>query len=112
MGVAHTLSRHFFWNENILWKEDILDRDVTVALGGRDLIVDTEAVGRYLVGANDGNWEDGSWKEDTWIGEGLDVLWFKQCDHAQAFEQEKTRQRLVNVIKGYSRKGQQLIDIA
>ncbi|OCL06219.1 hypothetical protein AOQ84DRAFT_390332 [Glonium stellatum] len=112
MGVAHTLCRHFFWSENILWKEDIIGRSVTAVLGGRDLIVDTEAVGRYLVGANDGNWEDGSWKEDPWIGEGLDVLWFTQCDHAQAFERKETRQKLVDVIKGYSQRGEQLIDIA
>jgi hypothetical protein len=49
MGVSHTLSRHFFWSENILWKEDLAGRDVTVLLTGRDLIVDTAAVGRYLM---------------------------------------------------------------
>ncbi|KAL2061339.1 hypothetical protein VTL71DRAFT_7612 [Oculimacula yallundae] len=48
MGVSHTLSRHFFWNENVLWKKDVEGRKVTVSLGGRDLIVNTEAVGRYL----------------------------------------------------------------
>jgi len=48
MNVSHTLSRHFFWNENVLWLKDLEGRNVTVCLGGRDLIVDTEAVGRYL----------------------------------------------------------------
>merc|ERR1712230_269180 len=48
MGVSHTLSRHFFWNENVLWKKDMQGRRVTVSLGGKDLIVNTEAVGRYL----------------------------------------------------------------
>jgi pimeloyl-ACP methyl ester carboxylesterase len=47
-GVSHTLSRHFFWNENVLWKKDLGGRNVTVSLSGRDLIVDTQAVGRYL----------------------------------------------------------------
>ncbi|PQE22949.1 carboxypeptidase cpdS protein [Rutstroemia sp. NJR-2017a BBW] len=47
-GVAHTLGRRFFWNENVLWKQDLGDRKVTACLAGRDLIVDTEAVGRYL----------------------------------------------------------------
>jgi hypothetical protein len=46
--VSHTLAKHFFWTENILWKEDLGGRNVTVCLGGRDLIVDTESVGRYL----------------------------------------------------------------
>ena len=48
MGVSHTLCRHFFWNENVLWKEDLEGRKVTASLSGRDLIVDTLAVGRYL----------------------------------------------------------------
>ena len=47
-GVAHTLARHFFWNENVLWKKDVGERKLTVSLGGRDLIVNTEAVGRYM----------------------------------------------------------------
>jgi pimeloyl-ACP methyl ester carboxylesterase len=49
MFVSHTLARRFFWTENILWKKDIEGRNVTVGLSGRDLIVDTEAVGRYLI---------------------------------------------------------------
>ncbi|KAG9236457.1 hypothetical protein BJ875DRAFT_482281 [Amylocarpus encephaloides] len=48
MGVSHTLSRHFFWNQNILWKDDLDGRRMTASLSGRDLIVDTTAVGRYL----------------------------------------------------------------
>jgi len=48
MGVSHTLSRHFFWSENILWKEDLDGRNVTVSLSGKDLIVDTESVGKYM----------------------------------------------------------------
>ncbi|ATZ50766.1 hypothetical protein BCIN_06g02520 [Botrytis cinerea B05.10] len=47
-GVSHTLGRKFFWNENVLWKEDFEGRKVTASMAGRDLIVDTEAVGRYL----------------------------------------------------------------
>jgi pimeloyl-ACP methyl ester carboxylesterase len=47
MGVAHTLGRCFFWNENILWKKDVIGRKITVSLGGSDLIVNSDAVGRY-----------------------------------------------------------------
>jgi hypothetical protein len=52
MGVSHALARHFFWSQNILWKEDIGDRNLTVSLSGRDLIVDTESVGRYMVSSS------------------------------------------------------------
>lgn len=47
MGVAHTLGRCFFWSENILWKKDVAGKKVTISLGGKDLIVNSAAVGRY-----------------------------------------------------------------
>jgi pimeloyl-ACP methyl ester carboxylesterase len=47
IGVAHTLGRRFFWSENILWKKDVAGRKITISLGGRDLIVNAKAVGRY-----------------------------------------------------------------
>ncbi|KAI0997061.1 hypothetical protein K3495_g11127 [Podosphaera aphanis] len=53
-GVAHALGRHFFWNEIVLWKEDLERRNITVCLGSHDLIVDTDAVGRYLSSGYDG----------------------------------------------------------
>ena len=101
MGVSHTLSRRFFWSESILWKEDIQCQRVTVVLGGKDLIVDTEVVGTYLTGADYGNRETGSWKEGEWKGEELDVLWFRELDHAQVFDKKGTRERLVNVVRRY-----------
>jgi len=119
MGIAHTLSRHFFWNENILWREDIANHDVTVSLSGRDLIVNTEAVGRYLVGASasdssQSGWDDddGGWKEEQWIGEGLDVLWWQQADHAQVFDIPKARAKLVDVVKQYVRSGREKVEAA
>jgi hypothetical protein len=95
MGVSHTLSRRFFW------KEDIQCRRVTVVLGGKDLIVNTEAVGIYLTGADNGIWETGSWKHGVWKGDGLDVRWFRELDHGQVFDKERTRGRLVGVVRRY-----------
>ena len=100
MMVSHALTRHFFWSENILWKEDLQGRAVTVSLGGRDLIVDTETVGRYLSGVDLVS-EDVSWKERPWSTEDLNVLWFPQCDHAQVFEKKKYREQLVDAVHGY-----------
>jgi pimeloyl-ACP methyl ester carboxylesterase len=53
MCISHTLARQFFWSESVLWKKDIKDRNMTFSLSGRDLIVDSEAVGRYLVSDHD-----------------------------------------------------------
>ena len=145
MGVSHTLSRHFFWNENVLWKKDLGGRRVTVSLSGRDLIVDTEAVGRYLSTGTGSEFPSGSasgddadtlidtgeysdteengmrlrggegggegdeefdideeeWKFRPWRGTGIDILWFKDLDHAQVFDKASTRRRLISAIRAY-----------
>lgn len=139
MGVSHTLSRHFFWNENVLWKKDVKGRKLTVSLSGQDLIVDTEAVGRYLSGKPKLKYTDGyatgrlididdqsdpedsglrlrgreenddlhdliddeEWKSRPWTGHGIDVLWFKDLDHAQVFDKAATRARIINAIRTY-----------
>jgi len=111
MGVSHTLSRHFFWSENVLWKEDLEGRKVLVSLGGRDLIVNTEAVGRYLTGADqppaklilDGT--DEEWKSRPWREEGVNLLWWQTLDHAQVFDKPGSRKMLVSAIRGYCNKG-------
>lgn len=117
MGVAHTLARRFSWSQNIIWKEDLevegkdnndSKRKVTVMLSGKDLIVDTEAVGQYLMNSSSGEdtvapAEDaGTWKNRPWTGTGLEVVWHEKLDHAQVFDSEKTRRGLVNAINVYS----------
>ena len=116
MCVAHTLARRFFWAQNILWKEELTAgrRRATVALGGCDCIVDTEAVGRYLAGEQRGyerfvageegpaSDEEDDWRSLAWRGEGLDVLWFAQCDHAQIFDRKADYRRVVEVLRSYS----------
>lgn len=100
MMVAHTLARHFFWAQNILWKEDLRGRDVTVSLGGRDLIVDTQTVGKYLNNA-DLKGEDHSWKDSEWKGHGMESIWWPTVDHAQVFERKDGRAKLVQVLREY-----------
>ena len=53
MGVSHSLSRCFFWSQNVLWKHDIGARAVTVSLAEWDLIVNTKAVRSYLTTDNE-----------------------------------------------------------
>ncbi|KAH7111838.1 hypothetical protein B0J11DRAFT_543139 [Dendryphion nanum] len=101
MGVSHTLSRRFFWSQNILWKEDIRNRRVTVVLGGKDLIVDTKIVKEYLTGNESVNQEKESWQKREWKGDGLDVLWFPELDHGQVFDKKSSRARLVNIVRIY-----------
>lgn len=134
-GTAHTLGRHFFWSQNVLWRErimELVDRGMrlTASLSSRDLIVDTEAVGRYLVNheipdpvllkdkkANQEHMElevaskkkkekrevGEAWKVRKFGGKGLEVLWWEDLDHAQVFDQAGSRAKLVDVLVEYSR---------
>ncbi|MCJ1276558.1 hypothetical protein MMC21_004364 [Puttea exsequens] len=101
-SVARTLGRHFFWSLNVLWKHDLMDRAVTVSLAGKDLIVNTEAVGRYLTNDGLSSAENGDYKVRQWRGQGLDILWFKELDHAQVFDSTRNRRILANVVRVYS----------
>ncbi|TIA20437.1 hypothetical protein D6C80_02436 [Aureobasidium pullulans] len=101
IGVAHTLSRRFFWKENIVWKEDFGDRPVTVVLCGKDMIVNTEHIGEYLAGSDDEHREKGAWKSQAWKGKGLDILWFEKLNHAEVFDQRTTRVMILRVIREY-----------
>ncbi|KAJ5337387.1 uncharacterized protein N7506_005409 [Penicillium brevicompactum] len=111
IGVAHTLARRFSWIDNIIWKEDLgikakndqqEGRNVTVVLCGKDLIVDTETVGQYLMGSSGNRTVDNGvaqeWKNKSWIGYGLELLWFEELDHAQVFDFENTRRRVIRAI--------------
>jgi pimeloyl-ACP methyl ester carboxylesterase len=142
IGVAHTLARRFFWSENIIWKEDLRlaveqwgeGRKVTVAFGGKDILVDTNTVGRYLMDASSKELQTGDqamrvasevkvaavsglggavgedWKTRPWVGSGLEVLWFEQMDHGQVFELEKTRRPIIKAIGVYTQlKGTSLL---
>lgn len=115
IGVAHTLAKRFSWIDNIIWKEDLgvkaenkqEGRNVTVVLSGKDLIVDTETVGQYLMGSSEIRKVDkeAAWKIRPWIGHGLELLWFEQLDHAQVFDYETTRRAVIKTISIYSNTG-------
>nr|OQO26885.1 hypothetical protein B0A51_12174 [Rachicladosporium sp. CCFEE 5018] len=128
-GVAYTLGRHFFWSDNVLWREQILmlmkqnDMRFTASLAGRDLIVDTYAVGAYLAGgkksdpvlvrgangakhmerkvdqADSAREEWTVWKRK---GEGLEVMWWEELDHGEVFDTKERRVNLVEVLVAYS----------
>lgn len=102
MGVAHALSRRFFWQENILWKHELEGRRVTVVLAGKDLIVNTQAVGQYLAVDGDAESKDSSWKRRDWKGVGLDIIFHEDLDHAQVFDTKADYNQLVEVVRRYT----------
>jgi len=106
LGIAHAITRRFDWSENVLWKDEIKDRTMTVVLSGQDIILDTVGLRNYLT-------EDDSLgarlycaknypMDHEGLGEkGLGVLWYHQTNHAEMFDCRKDRQPLVDVLNQY-----------
>jgi hypothetical protein len=124
MGVAYTLSRQFFWSENILWKEDLIVRHVTVFLSGKDSIINAPLVRAYLqtgVGEDQQNGKyTSSRSEDSeanhtaekivpssgQVDDGrLNVVWCADLDHGQIFDLAVWRMRLKVEILTQARVG-------
>jgi hypothetical protein len=103
MGVSHTLFRRFFWADSVLWKEDIQNRRVSVALAGRDIVTNAEIIRAYLTNSDDWFTATGGRADELWRGDCLDVLWFQDLDHGQTFDEKETRSRLIQVAKGLCR---------
>ncbi|KAF8550891.1 hypothetical protein OG21DRAFT_1418930 [Imleria badia] len=93
--VSRTLSRHFFWAENVLWKEDLRDMVVAVALSGQDQVVNAEAVRKYLTEEDE--------EMAYWRGGRLEVLYYPELDHAMIFDSKKSWGRLIPVLDRFVR---------
>ena len=95
-GVACCLSRHFGWRDNIIWKEDLLgspvgNRKVAICLAGKDIIVNTASVSKYLgVG---GKSSKGNAAAD------IDVVFFESLGHAGVFENKASFEQLVQLVR-------------
>ncbi|KAJ9150321.1 Alpha beta hydrolase fold family [Pleurostoma richardsiae] len=161
-GTALALGRHFFWRENLIWKEELVSlpsdnetvlengvpgtsaidekggvavageigsqgkkRKVAVVLSGRDLIVDTLSVARYLLCDGDlgssPQYDENVLLEKLAGGtaaahappggdkrggrcltkDGIEILWFPTLDHSQVFDTAKDRSQVLDVISRY-----------
>ena len=105
IGVAHTLSRTFFWSENILWKEDLHQHHATVFLGSKDSIIDASQVRTYLEETGRTMLQDASKAEKTAVGEdlkdcncNLNVVWCDGLNHGEVFDLPIWRSRLKDEI--------------
>jgi len=103
--VARTLSRHFFWVQNVLWREDLSGREVAVALSGQDQVVNTEAVWRYLTGEDGGSSLNEYWRGQVGGRTGqLEVLCYPELDHSMIFHTRERRRRLICVLERFVRR--------
>ena len=128
--TARALSRHFFWFECILFREDVLGATsgggreststsaagkrpmpVTVSLAGRDQIVDARAVRAYLTGSKDPEEEEvnpggkgrAGLPPSRWEQDGLEVLYFPELDHATVVDTPIDRAPLLGTLSRFVR---------
>lgn len=104
MGVAHTLSRQFFWSENILWKEDLIKHQATVFLCEKDSIINAPQVCAYLQGIEEQQTANGTIRSEAkytgdtvrsfQVDDRLNVVWCPDLDHGQIFDSPFWRTRL------------------
>lgn len=107
-GIALVLGRHFFWRENIIFKEELVTgRQAAVCLSSRDLIVDTMAVARYLINDDD---DDEACKileaakgSSVMTSSGVELLWV-ELDHAQVFDKSHDYNRVMETVRRFATK--------
>jgi pimeloyl-ACP methyl ester carboxylesterase len=88
--VSRTLSRHFFWSENVMWKEELRGKKTAVVLSGADQIVPTGQVWKYLTGEEE--------VKEFWEKDDLQVLYCHGLDHATVFDTEQRRRPVLDVV--------------
>ena len=117
MGVAHTLSRAFFWSENILWKEELTKHHATVFLSAKDSIINAPSVRTYLQPELGDGWQQDSQRIGTSEGDDmrsatpkadarLNVVWCSDLDHGQIFDFAVWRGRLKSEVLMQVRAGE------
>ena len=108
LGVAHTLSRTFFWSENILWKEDLSGHRATVFLSAKDAVINAPQVYDYLVGGRGGGGDTARHTLNVEKpiaaeyarneGDRLNLVWCDGLNHGQVFDFPAWRRRLKDTM--------------
>lgn len=106
MCVAHSITRRFDWSENVLWRDDIKGRTMTVALASDDIILDPFAVQKYLCDGAELNPRTCNARDIPPAGhvdasQGLDIVWYDGLNHSEMFESARAWLPLVAILHSY-----------
>ena len=118
IGVATCLSRHFFWRQNILWKEDLISfleeptsikgsrskKRAIVCLSGKDIIIDADTVACYL--QTKSHRTESHDHKKTHLSktefDKVEVVFFPHLNHAQVFDSRLDLQHVETLIRACS----------
>lgn len=93
MGIAHALGRHFFWAENILWKEELEGLQCGVILAAEDSVLDAKEVWKYLTSQSEAS--------EEWTEAGMTVRWFEGLDHSQVLYTKERRAPVIKLLQRF-----------
>lgn len=108
IGICPAIMRLFDWTQNVLWMDEIADTPVDVFIAGKDVIIDTEKLHRYLV--RHGFFEDdvGQRKTDSGMDVTLTstdsptahhtVVLHREYNHGEIFVRHAGREQLIEAI--------------
>ncbi|KAK5958067.1 hypothetical protein OHC33_001257 [Knufia fluminis] len=104
IGSAHTVTRRFVWTENVLWKDELKERKAGIIVSGRDIILDGPRLKDYLL--NDEPEIERSGINAVQGAElvragAMELLWFRNLNHAEVFECKKERRLLTEMVWRY-----------
>ncbi|KAI0100937.1 alpha beta hydrolase fold family [Nemania sp. FL0031] len=112
MGVAHSITRRFDWSQNVLWNDDMMERDISVVLSGQDIILDAMALRDYL--ASDTRLKARQYTSvptpfslPGFGGTGLQVLLYDDLNHAEIFDNRKDWLIIVHLLLRYVEMGRE-----
>ncbi|KAI0926716.1 hypothetical protein AcV5_007432 [Taiwanofungus camphoratus] len=94
--IARAVQRNWHMPENVLWREDLVGRQVTVVLAERDHLINTEEIWKYLTSRADD-------PEYRWQHDGLEVLYLSGIDHGEMFETAAWRKPMIQVMSRFVR---------
>ena len=100
MGIAHALARHFFWTENILWKEELDGLPSAVVLASQDSVLDAKEVWKYLTGSTPPPTDPAEVTEE-WSEKDMTVRWYRGLDHSQAFLTKERREPMIKLLQRF-----------
>ena len=101
IGVAHTVTRRFVWTENVLWQDELKKVKAGLVVSGRDVILNGPRLRRYIID-NQSEVEISGLSATRGVemikAENLEVLYFKDLNHAQVFDFKKEQKLLVDMV--------------
>lgn len=111
-GISWSLGRHFWWFQNVLWRDDLVDfvqsgknKQVMILVSGEDVITPGKLIFDYL--ADDSTRAKARSTDETRLSQSptketpWHLLYYRHLDHAQCLLLPHARQEIVTTCAAF-----------